>query len=88
MPCAYSQFHNSPWGYLFGDSDIAVIREEKMKWSGPKNRYKLPGDPNFLTRLWWAIQDYVSFSDNGTIALLSLALALLIIVLVTTPEPS
>ena len=59
-----------------------------MKWSGPKNRYEVPGDPGFLTRLWWAIEDYVSLSDKGTIALLVFALALLIIVLVTTPGPS
>ena len=59
-----------------------------MKWSGSKNRYDVPGDPGFLTRLWWAIEDYVSLSDKGTIALLLLALALLIIVLVTTPGPS
>jgi len=48
----------------------------------------MPGDPGFLTRLFWAIQDYVSLSDKGTLALLLLALALLIIVLVTTPGPS
>lgn len=28
-----------------------------MKWA-PKDRYELPGDPGFITRLWWAIEDW------------------------------
>ena len=57
-----------------------------MKW-GSKNRYELPGDPGFLTRLWWAIEDYLSLSDKATIGLMLFALALLIIVLAAVPGP-
>ena len=59
-----------------------------MKWSGPKNRYELPGDPGIITRLYWAIEDYVSLSDRATLALVIFALVLLWLVLVyAVPGP-
>ena len=60
-----------------------------MKWSGPKNRYELPGDPGFLTRLRWAIGDYLSLSDRATLGLVIFALVLLWVILVyAVPGPS
>lgn len=59
-----------------------------MKWSGPKNRHEVPGDPGFFTRLWWAIEDYVNPSDRATLGLVIFALVLLwLIIAYTVPGP-
>lgn len=61
-----------------------------MKW-GPKNRYELPGDPGFLTRLWWAVEDLLllpRMNDGRTFALVIIALVLLwLVIALWVPGP-
>ena len=62
-----------------------------MKSSGAKNRYELPGDPGLITRLYWAIEDFLlvpRMSDRRTFALVIFALVLLwVIIAYAVPGP-
>lgn len=59
------------WGY----------REVGMKWRG---RYPVPGDPGYITRLYWAAEDWwlsLDGIERGTLGLLGLAVILAIVIL-------